>query len=93
MGVGTVTFIIQPNNGPQDRSGTITVTPGDNGLKKSLGVAFGEPADGAATFTVFQTGSDPSRPSILPFGIVNGASFLTGLTENGWSLSPEATCR
>lgn len=33
---------------------------------------------------MFQTGSDPSRPSILPFGIVNGASFLTGLTENGW---------
>lgn len=81
MGVGAVHFDVQPNNGPQDRIGTIIVTP--NGVNKmSTGLAFGD--DGSTTFTVFQSGNDPARPSILPFGVINGASFLTGITENGW---------
>lgn len=78
MGVGAVNFNVQPNPGPQNRSGTITISPHN----KAAGLAFGD--GGPATFTVFQRGSDPARPSILPFGVLNGASFLSGITENGW---------
>ena len=56
MDIGPVEFSLQPNNGPQDRVGTSTVTPSNKSLGKSPGTAFGPPGGGAATFTVFQTG-------------------------------------